>query len=259
MICHNRTLCELVRLVPGSLPELLNVWGIGAKRIETHGQLMLDALLPFRSALLTERAQMGWAGVALDEAEVGAGAKPRASTGLGDSSTHEAALLVSAKPQTRHDTVCSEKGQTAQRPRRSSSAAAAAWDEEAGTELASEGWRAQREALGLPAGPWSERRRRCARVHGCDACKSYAAEGREFEYAPMSQRVLDMLCSPGAYGSAAAAQAAGWRWNAQPNHGQRSHAHQWWPPQAVIDELLPAGTKLPIGTYKAYELLDALF
>ena len=34
---------------------------------------------------------------------------------------------------------------------------------------------------------------------------------------------------------------------------------RWWPPQAVIDELLPTGTKLPIGTYKAYELLNELF
>jgi hypothetical protein len=43
---------------------------------------------------------------------------------------------------------------------------------------------------------------------------------------------------------------------------QSSHAHQWWPPQLLVERLLP-GTKLPIGTNRALELLahagDELF
>ena len=73
----------------------------------------------------------------------------------------------------------------------------------------------------------------------------------------MSQRLLDVLRSPGAYGSAAAAHAAGWRWHAAPNHGSNSHAHRWWPPQAAVDAVLGPGAKLPIGTYKALEVLEA--
>ena len=68
----------------------------------------------------------------------------------------------------------------------------------------------------------------------------------------MSQRMLNVLASPGAYGSHAAAAAAGWRWHASPNHGQGSHAHQWWPPQ----QLVPEGAKLPLGTYAALALIE---
>ena len=68
--------------------------------------------------------------------------------------------------------------------------------------------------------------------------------------------MLDLLASPGAYGSHAAAHAAGWRWNASPNHGQSSHAHQWWPPQAAVEAM--AGAKLPLGTCKALALIDEL-
>ena len=76
----------------------------------------------------------------------------------------------------------------------------------------------------------------------------------------MSQKLLDVLRSPGAYGSAFRAHAAGWRWNAKPNHGKtRSHAHQWWPPQAAIDELLPPGTALPLGTFAAFDLVERMF
>jgi hypothetical protein len=49
--CHNRTLCELVRRLPRTLADLHRVWGIGPKRIVQHGELMLDALEPFRTAL----------------------------------------------------------------------------------------------------------------------------------------------------------------------------------------------------------------
>ena len=75
----------------------------------------------------------------------------------------------------------------------------------------------------------------------------------------MSQRMLDVLASPAAYGSHAAAHAAGWRWNASPNHGQGSHTHQWWPPQAVVEAQAGAKLTLPLGTYKALALIEELF
>ena len=75
----------------------------------------------------------------------------------------------------------------------------------------------------------------------------------------MSQRMLDVLASPTAYGSHAAAHAAGWRWNASPNHGQGSHTHQWWPPQAVVEAQAGAKLTLPLGTYKALALIEELF
>ena len=134
-----------------------------------------------------------------------------------------------------------------------------AWQEEAGDAFASEHWKAQREVLELPVCDWRQRRRFCAETRGCEACARYVSDGKDFEYAPSSQKMINILCSPGAYGSAAGAHAAGRRWNAQPNHGSASHAHQWWPPQAACDDVLPAGTKLPIGTYKALELVDAMF
>ena len=214
IICHNRTLVELVRRLPASTAELQAVWGIGPKRVVQHGALMIAALAPFRAALLAARPS------------------PRASA---------AAVPDAARA-------------TEQKPRRAS---AAAWDEEAGAELAADAWRAQRDALGLPACDWAGRRRRCARVDGCAACAAYAADGEDFKYAVMSQRLLDVLRSPGAYGSAAAAHAAGWRWHAAPNHGSNSHAHRWWPPQAAVDAVLGPDAKLPIGTYKALEVLEA--
>ena len=55
VICHNKTLCQLVRLAPARLADLRHVWGIGAKRAAQHGELMLGALAPFRAALLAQR------------------------------------------------------------------------------------------------------------------------------------------------------------------------------------------------------------
>ena len=136
------------------------------------------------------------------------------------------------------------------------------WRDAAGEALASEAWRAQRRvaAASHPACAWAARRRRCARVHGCDACARYVADGRPWSYAPLSQRMLDLLASPAAYGSHAAAHAAGWRWNASPNHGQGSHTHQWWPPQAAVEAGAAAAmAKLPLGTCKALALIDELF
>ena len=133
-----------------------------------------------------------------------------------------------------------------------------AWREDAGEELASEHWRGARAAIGLPASAWEGRRQWCARTHGCEACARYVADGRPFEFAVQSQKVLDILASPGGYGSMRAAHEAGWRWNASPNHGSSSHQHQWWPPQQLVEELLPTGAKLPLGTNAALALLGEL-
>jgi hypothetical protein len=53
VICHNRTLIEMVRTRPKTKTEMLTIWGIGAKRFEKHGELMLAALAPLRPALET--------------------------------------------------------------------------------------------------------------------------------------------------------------------------------------------------------------
>ena len=41
--------------------------------------------------------------------------------------------------------------------------------------------------------------------------------------------------------------------------GQHSHAHQWWPPQAVVEAQAGAKLTLPLGTYKALALIEELF
>ena len=225
IICHNRTLCELVRLLPASRSALGAVWGIGPKRNDQHGDLMLAALRPFRAGLLDARLRPA---ATPDVAKAATNATKRGRTDATDA-------------QLRH--------------RKWIHAGSSTWCEEAGEGLAAVEWRTQHEARRLPACDWAERRGRCVRVNGCEACSRYVANGKPFDYAVMSQRLLDMIASPGAYGSHAAAHAAGWRWNASPNHDQSSHAHQWWPPQAAVykDE------KLPLGTYAAIRVIEGLF
>ena len=220
IICHNRTLCEIVRLLPADMRSLNRVWGIGAKRAAQHGALMLEALAPFRAGLLARRPK-----------------RPAAHTPPAAAAATAATAATAAK------------GPRRLAPR------AGAWRDDAGIELASHHWR----ALELPSGDWSDRRQHCARVNGCKACGSYAARGDAFSYAVQSQKVLDALASTGAYGSHAGAHAAGWRWYARPNHGSNSHTHQWWPPQDVMDRVAEAdggvAEPLPMGTNKVLQWL----
>ena len=51
VICHNRTLVEMCRTVPDDEESLLGVWGISLPRLEQHGELMLEALAPWRKQL----------------------------------------------------------------------------------------------------------------------------------------------------------------------------------------------------------------
>lgn len=51
VICHNRTLVEMCRTVPDDEESLLGVWGISLQRLEQHGELMLEALAPWRKQL----------------------------------------------------------------------------------------------------------------------------------------------------------------------------------------------------------------
>ena len=55
VLAHNRTLYEMIRLLPRDLDDLLVVWGISPLRASQHGDLMLSALEPFRERLLQER------------------------------------------------------------------------------------------------------------------------------------------------------------------------------------------------------------
>jgi len=55
VIAHNRTLWEIVRLLPRDADELLNCWGISPTRLKQHGDQMLMALGPFRAELERDR------------------------------------------------------------------------------------------------------------------------------------------------------------------------------------------------------------
>lgn len=226
------------------------MWGIGPKRVVQHGQLMLNALAPFRKPLLESRP---W-GKRQPET-FPSPPSPSPPSPSPPSLTPAFTSTATAPGLSRRSARAA--GRDARQGSGGGSGRAVRWDEAAGLELASHEWQAQADSL--PACDWALRRRRCARVHGCEACARYVGDGRDWSYASMSQRVLDMLSSPAAYGSHHAAHAAGWRWNASPNHGQSSHAHQWWPPQEAVDRLLPAATRLPLGTYKALALIDELF
>ena len=242
-ICHNRTLCELVRLLPKGLADLTPMrrgkaelprgWGIGTKRVEQHGQLMLDALAPFLSALRARHPN-----------PARSAKEPRQAV-----EREAAASITALVAPSLHVQPTSVAVQTPE--------AGAEWQDAAGHALASEAWRAQRDTHSFPSCEWTGRRERCARITGCAACARYVADGRPFDYAVQSQKLLDVLSSDGAYGSPAAAHAAGWRWHMTPNHGSSSHAHKWWPPQSIIDEIMPGKTKLPLGTNAALHLLDA--
>lgn len=51
IVCNDRTLCEMVRVVPTTLDELYDLFGMGEKKIKAHGQMLLDALAPHVDAL----------------------------------------------------------------------------------------------------------------------------------------------------------------------------------------------------------------
>jgi ATP-dependent DNA helicase RecQ len=46
---HDTTLDEICRILPRSIPELLNVSGIGERKAELYGQEILDALRRFKN------------------------------------------------------------------------------------------------------------------------------------------------------------------------------------------------------------------
>ena len=271
IICHNKTLCQLVRLTPNTRSALRHVWGIGPKRIVQHGDLMLAALAPFRAALRARRPPEPTP-IAEPSAQNAANAKvepyirtqrpdaerdPQAS----ERATDDEKPLKTARLVTDEKPPKTARVATDEKPRRPVGAAGVPWREDAGASLSSHLWREGAEVHGWPSTDWALRRRWCAATNGCAACAGFVADGEAFKWAVMSQKVLDVLSSPGAYGSHAAAHAAGWRWLATPNgpHPQRSHCHQWWPPQAVIDDHLEKGAKLPLGTYAAMEVLERLF
>ena len=52
VVCHNRTLCEIVRVLPRNTRELLQIWGISSNRAAKYGRGILDALRPLRKSLL---------------------------------------------------------------------------------------------------------------------------------------------------------------------------------------------------------------
>ena len=282
IICHNKTLCQLVRLTPHTRAALRHVWGIGPKRIVQHGDLMLAALAPFRAALRARRppeptpiaeptarnASNAKVEPTLRAQRADAERDPQTAARATDDEKppKTARAVTDEKPPKTARAVTDEKppktarAVTDEKPRRPGAVAGGAWREDAGASLASRQWSEGAEEHGWPSTDWALRRHWCAAANGCAACAGFVADGEAFKWAVMSQKVLDVLSSSGAYGSHAAAHAAGWRWLATPNgpHPQRSHCHQWWPPQAVIDDYLE-GAKLPLGTYAAMGVLERMF
>ena len=51
IVCNDRTLCEMVRLIPTNLDELYDLYGMGEKKVLAHGQMLLDALTPHAQEL----------------------------------------------------------------------------------------------------------------------------------------------------------------------------------------------------------------
>ena len=174
-------------------------------------------------------------------------------------SASKASQLVASAAEAAFEAQRGQGGRSAAGAVEGGAVEGARWRAQAGAKLASRAWREVASAAGHPVCAWSARRTWCAEYRGCAACAQYVARGTSFSWAPLSQRLLDALGSDGAYGSHAAAHAAGWRWDAAPNRNQRSHTHQWWPPQAAVDTHLGEEATLPLGTHRAMEVLEALF
>lgn len=56
IVCNDRTLCEMVRTLPTSLSELVELYGMGSKKVAAHGELLLSTLAPHISDLKAEHA-----------------------------------------------------------------------------------------------------------------------------------------------------------------------------------------------------------
>ena len=106
-------------------------------------------------------------------------------------------------------------------------------------------WLNKATALGLPTGPWDDRRAWCARRHACRACRRH---GPGAPWAACTQRLLNLLEQR--HGG----RDAGWRWWARPVGS--AHLHRWWPPQSICDEERLSARDLPLGTMAVLELLQ---
>ena len=58
IVCGNRTMVEMVRLVPSTAEELLELHGMGELKVQRYGELLLDALRPHTEKLHAEHAAM---------------------------------------------------------------------------------------------------------------------------------------------------------------------------------------------------------
>lgn len=114
----------------------------------------------------------------------------------------------------------------------------------AGGALPAQDWLNQAAKLGLPTGPWDERRAWCARHNQCSACQRH---GPDAPWAACTQRLLNILQDR--HGG----RDAGWRWHARP--AGSAHLHQWWPPQSICDEEQLSARNLPLGTMAVLDLL----
>jgi superfamily II DNA helicase RecQ len=75
IVCGNRTMVEMCRLVPSTKDELLELHGMGELKVQRYGDLLLDALRPHAARLHAEHAAMEDARAAAAKA-AGATASP---------------------------------------------------------------------------------------------------------------------------------------------------------------------------------------
>jgi ATP-dependent DNA helicase RecQ len=59
IVCGNRTMVEMCRLLPTSKAELLELHGMGELKVQRYGELLLDALRPHVDRLRAHHEAMG--------------------------------------------------------------------------------------------------------------------------------------------------------------------------------------------------------
>eukprot|EP00966_Prymnesium_polylepis_P007789 178945-Prymnesium_polylepis.1 len=72
IVCQNRTMVEMVRLLPSTVDELHGLYGMGDLKVARYGELLLGALRPHVDKLQAERQEQERQ--ASEEAGTGAGA-----------------------------------------------------------------------------------------------------------------------------------------------------------------------------------------
>ena len=235
VICHNRTLIEIVRRLPRNKTELLAIWGMSEKRYNSHGALMLQALAPLRQELqvaATERRQR----ILENSAATSSSKDPidmasnKKTLVLGNGEAHPSWAAKHEK----------EGLPTCDWPDRRT------WcvKENNCQSCLSRG----------PRSPWGTS---CERLfnrmsdvygnhHGGGVEVAGGEQEEEEEEEEEEERTRNKhlkIC-----------RDAGWRWFANPKPSTNSHGHMWWPPMSSL-HTLNVSEKIPMSTGKAYKMI----